>query len=117
MQIEKAFAVEGAPGVIWDALWSDLTSGEPGRFEVERAQRPNTLALRIDLGRGVTGLITYRIELKEDLTEVSATLQPLTFWYSVYSVLTLGRVRTNYEMLLVQGLSNLKTAVEGRLLE
>lgn len=114
MPIEKAFAIEGEPAVIWDALWSDLRRGEPGTFEVERSQRPHTLVVRVDMGGGVPARITYRIEPKDAYTEVSATLEPLSLRYNLYQVLTLGRVRLNYEMLLVQGLSNLKHTVEGK---
>lgn len=113
MPIEKAFAIHGEPDAIWDALWSDLSRGAPGTFEVERAQRPHTLVVRVDMGGGVPARIAYRIEAKEDHTEVSATLEPLGLRYNLYQFLTFGRVRLNYELLLVQGLSNLKHTVEG----
>lgn len=114
MPIEKAFAIQGEPAAIWDALWSDLRRGEPGTFEVERSQRPHTLIVRVDMGGGVPARITYRIERREAYTEVSATLEPLGLRYNLYQFLTFGRVRLNYEMLLVQGLSNLKHTVEGK---
>lgn len=114
MPIEKAFAIEGEPAAIWDALWSDLGRGDPSAFEIERSQRPHTLVVRVDMGGGVPARITYRIERKDDYTEVSATLEPLGLRYNLYQFLTFGRVRLNYEMLLVQGLSNLKHAVEGK---
>ena len=113
MPIEKAFAIHGDPAAIWDALWSDLGRGDPGAFEVERSQRPHTLVVRVDMGSGVPARITYRIERKDEYTEVSATLEPLGLRYNLYQFLTFGRARLNYEMLLVQGLSNLKHTVEG----
>jgi hypothetical protein len=109
--IEKAFAIEAEPSVIWDALWSELSEGEEGAFAVEESHRPHMLSVRVRLG-GLPALLTYRIEGKDGHSETSATLEPLSFKYNLYQFLTLGQSRRNYELILVQGLANLKEAVE-----
>ena len=112
MAIEKAFLIEAAPAAIWEALWSELSEGEPGSFSVENSNWPNLLCLKVNLS-GTQALITYRLISKDDQTEVSATLEPLSPRYPLYQMLTLGHFRTNWEMILVEGLANLKEAVEG----
>jgi len=116
MAIEKAFLIEAPPAAIWEALWSELSDGEPGSFSVEQSNWPNLLSLRVSLS-GIQALITYRIDAKDDRTEVSATLEPLSPRYSLYQMLTFGHFKTNWEMILVEGLANLKEAVEGVSLE
>ena len=111
--IEKAFAIEGEPSDIWDALWSDLSQGEANRFAVEQSTWPRTLTIRVDLG-SVEARITYKIVQLGDHSEVAATLEPLGSRYGFFQILTFGRLRTHYEMMLVQGLSNLKNTVEGK---
>ncbi len=110
--IEKVFAIEAEPGVIWDALWSDLSGGEAGAFDVKEAHRPRDLAIEVVLG-GVPALLSYHIEATYDSAEVTATLEPRGLRYAVSRILTFNHFNRNFEMLLVQGLSNLKTAVEG----
>jgi hypothetical protein len=112
MPIERAFAVAAEPARIWEALWSDLSAGDPARFVVEQSNWPSRLTLRVHLA-GLETLITYRIEQAAGYTEVSAAIEPLTFRYNVLQVITLGRMRTQYELLLTQALANLKQAVEG----
>lgn len=111
MPIEKAFAIEAEPAAIWEALWSDLGAGDADRFSVERSSWPSLLEVRVELG-GLPTLLVYRIEPKEAYTEVSVTLEPLSFRYRLFQFFTFGHLRRNYEMLLVQGLVNLKKAVE-----
>ena len=111
--IEKAFAIEGEPAAIWDALWSDLSQGEASRFVVEHSSWPHTLAIKVDLG-GVEARITYNIIPRGDHSEVSAKLEPLGSRYGFFQLITFGRLHTHFEMLLVQGLSNLKHTVEGK---
>ena len=110
--IEKAFAISAEPGVIWDALWADLSGGEQGAFRVEAVHWPSELALQVSLG-GIPSRLTYRIEPRGDHCEVSARLEPLGFRYKLAQVLTFNHFKRNFELILVQGLSNLKTAVEG----
>jgi hypothetical protein len=59
--------------------------------------------------------ITYRITERESFSEVSATLEPLSARYVLLQILTLGKLRTHYQLMLAQGLSNLKEAVESPL--
>jgi hypothetical protein len=44
---------------------------------------------------------------------VAAGLEPHGVRYRVSQVLTFGHFKRNFEMVLVQGLSNLKTSIEG----
>jgi hypothetical protein len=112
MAIEKAFLIEAEPAAIWEALWAELAEGDPDRFEVEGSNWPHSLVLRVDMA-GIPSIVTYRIKQKLEHSEVSATLEPIGARYLFYQILTFGRLRTNYELMLVQGLSNLKAAVEG----
>jgi hypothetical protein len=110
--IEKAFAINAAPADIWDALWQDLSHGDEGHFKVETSTWPSLLAVQVKLG-DLPARLTYRIEAKEGHCEVAVTLDPLSSRYRLYQLLTFGHLRRNYEILLVQGLVNLKEAVEG----
>jgi hypothetical protein len=110
--IEKAFAIIAAPAQIWDALWHDLSSGEAEDFKVETATWPSLLAVQVNLG-DVQARLTYRIEAKDGHCEVAVTLDPLSSRYRLYQFITFGHLRRNYEMLLVQGLVNLKESLEG----
>ncbi len=112
MPIEKAFAIQAAPPEIWDALWHDLSSGEEGAYSLESSRRPTSLSIQVKLGDVETRL-TYRIEQKDGFSEVAATIEPLSTRYRVYQIVTFGHIRRNFEMLLVQGLSNLKRRLEG----
>ncbi len=110
--IEKVFAIEAEPGVIWDALWADLSSGEEGAFEVVEAHKPRELVIEVVLG-GIPSRLSYRIEPRDGHCEVAAMLDPRGMRYKVSQVLTFNHVKRNFEMVLVQGLANLKAAVEG----
>ncbi len=110
--IEKVFTIDATPEAIWEALWSDVLQGQQDAFQVEEAHKPTDLVLSVDLG-GMPSTLTYKIEPRDDHCEVSAELEPLSSRYRLYQILTFGHMRRNYEMLLVHGLSNLKTALEG----
>ena len=112
MAIERAFAIEAEPAEIWDALWHDLSSGEDGAYSLDSSSRPTLLSIQVKLGN-IETLLTYRIEQKDGFSEVAASIEPLSCRYRLYQLLTFGHVRRNYEMLLVQGLSNLKSRLEG----
>jgi hypothetical protein len=110
--IEKAFAIEAEPARVWEALWSEAADdGE--RIQLEGFNWPHSLTVRVDLG-GIPALITYRLLPREGHTEVVATLEPLGVRYVLLQVLSLGRMRVGFEMLIVQWLANLKAAVEAR---
>jgi len=113
MAIEKAFAVEASPEVIWDALWADLQQGDEGAYTLDSSSRPSKLDVGVKLGH-IRCLLQYRIERKDGFSEVAATIVPISKRFGFYQVLTFGHVGRNYEMLLVTGLANLKAAVEGK---
>ncbi len=110
--IEKAFAIEAEPAAIWEALWHDLSNGDEDAYSVEHSTWPETITLRVRLS-GLPCELTYRIEQRDGHSEVSATIQPLSSRYGLYQLLTFGHLKRNYEMMLVVGLSNLKSAIEG----
>jgi hypothetical protein len=110
--IEKVFSIDAEPPAIWEALWSDLSGGEEGAFEVIEAHRPSDLVIEVGLG-GVPCRLGYHIEAKDGNSEVTATLEPRGLRYAVSRIITFNHFNRNFEMLLAQGLSNLKAAVEG----
>ena len=112
MTIEKAFAINAEPDEIWQALWSDLSQGDPDAFDIEGTQWPRSISLRVKLG-AVPVLLTYTIERQQEYTEVAARLTPLSSLYGLFQIMTFGHLRRNFEMLLVQGLDNLKRSLEG----
>lgn len=112
MLIEKVFAINAEASVIWDALWSDLSTGEEGAYEVVEAHRPRDLVIEVVLS-GTPSRLSYRIEPKDGHCEVAAILEPRGTRSRVSQILTFGHFKRNFEMVLVQGLSNLKTSIEG----
>jgi hypothetical protein len=110
--IEKAFAIEATPEAIWDALWADLGEGDESLYTVEESTWPHSFTIRLDFA-GMPSLLTYRIEPKDTYCEVSAALTPLARRYGIFWALTFGHIKHNYEVLLAQGLANLKAALEG----
>ena len=111
MPIEKAFAIEAEPADIWQALWSDLAEGEPDSYIIEHSNWPHALTLQIDLA-GMSSRVAYKITPTAHYSEVSVTLEPLSVRYPLLQILTLGRMRTSIELVLVQGLANLKESLE-----
>jgi hypothetical protein len=114
MPIEKAFAIHAEPAAIWQALMGEMRSADPATYELERSEPPELLALWVQLAGGISARITYRLIPRADHTEVVATMEPEGFRYQFFRLITLGRSDTGYELALVQGLSNLKQAAEGR---
>jgi len=114
MSIEKAFAINAPPEAIFAALTDELdqAAGESdGSFEVLRSNPPESIDLRVTIG-GVPCWLTYRLEPKPDHTEVIAVLTPFGLKYTLFRIMTLGLRDHGYEVALVQGLVNLKAAVE-----
>jgi len=114
MPIEKAFAINASPQNIYAALERDLMSagdhaGET--FDVLRRERDRSMELRVTIG-GVPCLLTYRLEPQQGHTEVVALLEPLGWKYAFFRLITLGRGNQGFEVALVEGLANLKAAVE-----
>lgn len=112
MALEKAFAIKAEPAAIWRALTGELEVADETAYSVERAVPNELLSLSVDLQGGIRAFITYRLIPREDHTEVVATMEPQGLRYAIFRMITLGRADTNYELLLVEGLSNLKRAVE-----
>ena len=110
--IEKAFAVKATPAAVWDALWADLGEGAEGSYELVRSHWPSGFSLRLSLA-GMPCELSYAIRGRETDTEVSASIQPRSWRYRLYQVLTIGHYKRNMEMILVISLSNLKKALEG----
>jgi hypothetical protein len=114
MAIEKAFAIKAPPAAIYAALEHELAtewehSGET--FDVLRRERGKSLELRVTMA-GVPCWLTYRLEPRADHTEVIATLVPFGWKYAFFRIITLGLRTADFEVALVEGLSNLKAAVE-----
>lgn len=119
MPIEKAFAIHAPPHEIYAALQRDIASAsshEGEVFEVLERERDRSMRLRVTIG-WVPCILTYRIEEKPEHTEVAAVLEPYSWRYIAYQLATLGLRRGAFEMVLVQGLANLKTEVEAELAE
>ena len=110
--IEKAFAIQAEPVAIWRALIADLEAGERSAYEIERSAPNELLALWVNLQGGIRARLTYRLIPRDGHTEVVATMEPQGLRYTFARIVSFGRVNTNYELVLVQGLSNLKRAAE-----
>ena len=113
MALEKAFAIKASPTEIWSALTGELEVADDSAYTIERAVPNELLSLWVDLMGGVRAIITYRLMPHDDHTEVVATMEPQGLRYAIFRILTMGRADINYEMVLVEGLANLKAAAEG----
>lgn len=113
MAIEKAFAIRAEPTAIWRALAGEIETADEAAVRVERSVPNEELSLWVDFQGGIRALLTYRLIRREEHTEVVATMEPEGLRYAIFRMITLGRADINYEMLLVEGLANLKQAVEG----
>ena len=115
MAIEKAFAMSATANDIYAALQRDISSAsahEGDVFEVLQWDRDRRIELRVAIG-GVPGILTYTIEEGPEHTEVVAAFEPHGWRWILFNVATLGMRRNSIEMVLVQGLVNLKAEVEG----
>lgn len=115
MSIEKAFAIRATPEEIYAAIERDLGSASEHAgqtFEVLRRDPGRSIDLRVTIG-GVPCWLTYTLEGKPDHTEVVATLTPFGFKYTFFRLITFGLHDQGFALSLVQGLTNLKEAVEG----
>ena len=105
--------IKAEPANIWRALTGELEVADEGHYSIEQAIPNELLSLWVDLQGGISALVTYRLIPRDDHTEVVATMEPQGFRYAIFRILTMGRADINYEMVLVEGLANLKAAVEG----
>jgi hypothetical protein len=117
--IEKVFAINAPPSDIYAALQRDLASAsqhEGDVYDVLRRERDREIELRVTLA-GVPCILTYTLDQKPEYTEVTASLEPQGWRWVMFNVATFGLRKSNFEMILVQGLANLKAEVEGDLLD
>jgi hypothetical protein len=117
MPIEKAFAIRAEAHEIYVALERDIDAavraGDGGhQFEVLRKEPDHELELRVTIS-GFPCWLTYRLDPKPDHTEVVALLTPFGFRYVFFRLITFGLRDEGLALALVQGLVNLKAAVEG----
>lgn len=112
MALEKAFAINAEPAAIWRALTGELQVADASAYQIERTIPNEELALWVEIQGGIRALLTYRLIPRKDHTEVVATMEPQGLRYAIFRVITLGRADINYELALVEGLANLKRAVE-----
>lgn len=114
MTIEKAFAIKASPHDIYAALERDIATASRGggRFEVLRRERDREIQMRVTIG-DIPCWLTYRLDPGAGYTEVVALLTPFGFKYAFFRIITLGMRNQGFELALVQGLANLKQAVEG----
>lgn len=117
MALEKAFAIHASPEKIWEALTGELEVADEADYSIERAIPNELLALWVNLMGGVRAIITYRLIPRADHTEVVATIEPQGLRYAIFRIITMGRADVNYEMVIVEGLANLKAAAEGTVRE
>lgn len=114
MPIEKAFRIDAPPQRIYDALTSDVSTAASegsGTFELLRRQPPTELDLRVTIA-GVPCWLTYRLTPQDGYTEVAGMMQPFGWRYTFFRIITLGMRDQGFEVALVEGLANLKAAVE-----
>lgn len=115
VSIEKAFAIHASPSAIYRALERDIAGAQPHdsqTFEVLRRDPDRSLELRVTIG-GVPCWLTYRLLPRDGYTEVAGTLTPYGLKYTLFRLITFGLRDEGFAMALVQGLVNLKEAVEG----
>ena len=115
MPIEKAFAINASPYEIYAAIERDLAdaSVHAGRtFEVLRRDPGRSIDLRVTIA-GVPCWLTYRLDPRAGHTEVVALLTPFGLKHTLFRIITFGLREQGFALALVQGLANLKAAVEG----
>lgn len=114
MPIEKAFAIRVGADRIYAALDDELTEAaaeSDGGFEILKRDPGRSFDLRVTMG-DIPCWLSYRIEPKGDYTEVTGQITPFGLRYLLFRIVTLGMRDYGFAMALVQGLSNLKDALE-----
>lgn len=114
MPIEKAFAINASPHVIYATLERELRDASEfngDTHEILRRDPGKSLELRVTIG-GVPCFLTYRLEPRDAHTEVIAQLQPHGWRYTFFRIITLGMRDDGFQIALVEGLANLKAEVE-----
>lgn len=115
--MEKVFSIRGSASDIYAALLRDIATASPyeeSLFDVLERERDRSLRLRVTVGF-VPCILTYTIKEDQQAAscEVTARLDPYGWKWVAFQAATLGLRRHSMEMILVQGLANLKAEVEG----
>lgn len=113
---EKVFEIHATASDIYAALLRDIASAstyESSLFEVLDRERDRRLRLRVTVGF-VPCILTYVIDEQggRDACEVTARLEPYGWRWLAFQMATLGLRRHTFDLVLVQGLANLKAEVE-----
>lgn len=113
MTVEKAFAIHASPYAIYRALAEELAEADAagGDFTVLRRDPGRAVEVRTRVGF-VPCDVSYELLPRDGYTEVVARLVPLGWRAALFRIATLGLREQNYAVVLVQGLANLKAAVE-----
>jgi hypothetical protein len=111
--VEKAFAINASPYAIYRALVNELAEADAagGDFTVLRRDPGRAIGVRTRVGF-VPCDVSYELLPRDGYTEVVARLVPLGWRAALFRIATLGLREQNYAVVLVQGLANLKAAVE-----
>jgi hypothetical protein len=115
MAVEKAFAINAEPHEIYDELERDLADAarhHGDTFEILRFERDRSIDLRVTIS-DIPCNLSYRLVPRHGHTEVVAQLDPYGWRYTFFRIITLGMRDFGFEVAVVQGLLNLKEAVEG----
>ncbi len=114
MPIEKVFEINAPPHVIFAAIERDLAAAsahEGETYDVLRRDADHSIDLRVTIG-GIPCTLRYALEAKHECTEVTGTLTPYGWRYVAFRTMTFGLRDSNFAVMLVQALANLKAAVE-----
>jgi hypothetical protein len=114
MSVEKAFAIQAAPDVIFAAIERDLAAaGEHAgdTFEVIRRDPPHSIEMRVTIGN-IPCWLTYALEPRDGYTEIVGRMTPFGWKNAVFRLMTFGMRDQGYEVALVEALANLKAEVE-----
>lgn len=112
--IEKVFAIQATPRVIYDTIERDLADASEhagSAYDVLRREPPAEIDLRVTIGN-VPCKLEYRIAAVAEGSEVTARLEPYGFKYAAFRLVTFGMSNQGFDVALVQSLANLKAAVE-----
>jgi hypothetical protein len=114
MPIEKVFAINASPRVIFDAIERDLADASEhagATHEVLARDPERSIDLRVTIG-GMPCKLRYDLAERDGHTEITGTLQPFGWRYAAFRTITFGLRDSNFALMLVQALANLKAEAE-----
>ena len=114
MPIEKVFAIRATPQAIYAAIEGDLASAsahEGDAYEILHRDPGRSIDMRVTFGM-IQCKLRYLLEPKDGHTEVTGTLTPYGWQYTLFRTMTFGMRDQNFAVALVESLANLKAAVE-----